>query len=116
MTKLTEQFWPQYCAKNRANLSEEQIVVDLVTKIRGSRSSLTWWTLIEKEDLVIYNFKHKFIVTRYYNIASPTNQHFKDDKDTLDMIQLRILIKVWEYLNRDIYNAADEPQKDRSDQ
>lgn len=104
MSRLTEKYWPEYCNKNRAFLSEAEIVADLVHKIRGSRSSLTWWTLIEKEDVLIYNKKHKNIVTRYYNIGAPINPHFKNEKESLDNIQLRILNKVWDFFNRDLYD------------
>jgi hypothetical protein len=99
-----EIFWPEYCRKNRAFLNEEQIVIDLITKIRGSRSSLTWWTLIEEIDLNTYNKSHKNIISRYYNLTSPTNPFFSisDDRD-LEQVQLRILVKVWQYLNRTMY-------------
>lgn len=107
MTNLAERFWPEYCNKNKAFLSESDIVLDLVNKIRGSRSSLMWWTLVEKEDITLYNKKHKYLVTRYYNIANPNNPHFSKSKESLDMIQLRILNKVWEYFNRDSYDERN---------
>lgn len=109
MTKLTEKFWPQWSRKNRAFLSEDQIVVDLITKIRGSRSALTWWTLIEKEDILPYYKSTKNRIANYYNLSSGRNPHFSNVKETLDIMQLRILMKVWEYLNRELYD--DGPSK-----
>jgi hypothetical protein len=106
----TEIFWPMYCAKNRSFLSEEQIVIDLITKIRGSRSSLLFWTLIEKDDLLIYNQKHQNIIARYYNIQSTKNPYFSHAEDT-QKIQLRILTKVWEYLNREIIDYEHPESK-----
>lgn len=106
-----EVYWPEYCRKNRAFLNEEQIVIDLITKIRGSRSSLTWWTLIEKIDLVTYNNKNKNIICRYYNLTSRANPFFTIASDQeLERIQLRILVKVWEYLNRTMYTEDDRPK------
>ena len=107
-----EVFWPQWCRKNRPFLTEEQIVVDLVTKIRGSRTSLMWWTNIETEDLNTYIKNHKNLIANYYNLGSPRNIHFNKSTDTLDVIQLRILQQVWTYLNREIYNHEIESQPD----
>lgn len=104
MTKLTEKYWPQWCRKNRAFLSEDQIVIDLITKIRGSRSALAWWTMIEKEDILRYHKNNKNRIANYYNLGSANNPYFSTVKESLDIMQLRILTKVWEYLNRDLYN------------
>lgn len=104
MTQLTEKFWPQWSRKNRAFLSEDQIVIDLITKIRGSRSALCWWTLIEKEDIIPYYNHNRNKIASYYNLGSARNPYFSNVKETLDMMQVRILTKVWEYLNRDLYN------------
>lgn len=106
MTRLTELYWPEYCRKNRPFLSEEQIVIDLITKIRGSRSSLTWWTLIEREDLIPYYQRNRNKIANYYNLGSSRNPHFTNVKESLDEMQLRILTKVWEYLNRDLYDGS----------
>jgi hypothetical protein len=102
MSTLTEKYWPQWSRKNKAFLSENEIVADIVRKIRGSRSSLTWWTLIEKVDLVLYNRYQKDKIARYYNLTSQRNPHFSNVKESLDETQLRILIKVWECLNKDL--------------
>jgi hypothetical protein len=115
MSKLTEKYWPQWSRKNRAFLSEDQIVIDLITKIRGSRSALTWWTLIEKEDINRYNASNKNKIASYYNLASSRNPYFSNVKESLDVMQLRILTKVWEYLNRDLYNDHIESPENRSD-
>lgn len=98
MTKLTERFWPEYCAKNRPFLSEDQIVMDLVNKIKGSRSSLLWWVLTEECDLLIYSKKNHGIVIRYYGIASPRNSNFSKSERP-EEIQLRILKKVWKIIH-----------------
>lgn len=104
MSKLTEKYWPQWCRKNRAFLSEDQIVVDLITKIRGSRTALCWWTLIEQEDILPYYYKHKNKIASYYNLCSNRNPYFSNVKETLDEMQIRILVKVWKYLNRELYD------------
>lgn len=112
MSKLTEKFWPQWCRKNRAFLSEDQIVVDLITKIRGSRSALCWWTLIEKEDILPYYRQNKNKIAVYYNLGSTRNPYFSNVKESLDEMQIRILVKVWEYLNRELYDErVVEPPK-----
>lgn len=98
MTKLTERFWPEYCAKNRPFLTEPQIVMDLVNKIKGSRSSLLWWVLTEESDLLIYHKRNQGIVVRYYGIGNPKNLNFSRDEKP-DEIQLRILKKVWQIIH-----------------
>lgn len=94
-----EVFWPQWTAKNRAFLSEEAIVTDLILKIRSNRKSLLWWVLVEETDIVIFSKKNKDIVVRYYNLTSARNPYFKGSKEPPDEIQLRILNKVWKTLH-----------------
>jgi len=91
--------------------------MDLVNKIRGSRTSLLWWVLIEEEDVITYDRKHKNILSRYYNTGSPRNPHFTNRESTI-VIQTRILKKVWKMIHALDEKWMDnghsvEPQKDR---
>lgn len=99
MSVLVEKFWPNYCRKHRPFLTEDQIVMDLVSKIRGSRSALLWWVLTEQSDLLIYSRKHKDIIVRYYNLSSPRNPHFCDVKESMADVQLRILKRTWKVIH-----------------
>lgn len=116
MSKLVKKYWPQWCRSNRPFLTEDQIVMDIVNKIKGSRTSLLWWVLTEPEDVIRYDQKHKNIIARYYSIGNPKNPHFNKTEST-DVIQSRILHKVWKIIHvldeQWMNDGSFEPQEDR---
>lgn len=99
MSNLAEKFWPQWCNRNRAFLSEDDIVSDLLFKIKNNRTTLTFWVLIEETDVTTFSKQHNGLIVRYYNIASKRNPFFRDNKDPLEDVQLRILQKVWQAIH-----------------
>jgi hypothetical protein len=99
VSDLVKTWWPEFCRQNRKFLNENDIVIDLINKIRGNRSTLTWWTLIEREDVIIFNRQHRNLIARYYDLKNIENPHFTMIKESLNELQLNILFRVWEKLH-----------------
>ena len=102
MTNLTERFWPQWSRKNQIFLNEDEIVTDLIIKIRGSRTAMCWWCHADKDDVSRYYNSNKNKIANYYLLSSPLNPYFQNRSESLHVIQLGILTKVWEFLNQEV--------------
>ena len=99
MTNLAEKYWGHYFKKNQGFLDEDQIVDDLIKKIRNSRKSLTWWNVVDKIDLALFSKKNSKLIADFYSI-NEHNPHFSEGEIRLQETQLRILTRVWEVLNQ----------------
>lgn len=77
------------------NLSEDEIVIDLVDTIRSTPHLLKEWHEIRKQDLIRYHHSIGRDIRNHYNLWGMRIY----SKEHPDAVSMRIMNKVWEKIN-----------------